>query len=73
MLNIKLKLNFILIIVFIIIFVIMSFVVSYIIGSVDPKYSITCYFIAISFVVIFATFSGAYLDTKISGDKDRKS
>ncbi len=50
----------------------MSFVVSYIISSVDPKYSITCYFIAISFVVIFATFSGAYLDTKISGDNDRK-
>ncbi|MCG3214923.1 MULTISPECIES: hypothetical protein [Staphylococcus] len=39
----------------------------------SKKYSITCYFIAISFVVIFATFSSAYLDTKISGDNDRKS
>lgn len=72
MLNTKLELKFILIIVFIIIFVIMSFVVGYIISSVDPKYSITCYSIAISFVVIFATFSGAYLGIKISGGNDSK-
>lgn len=44
------------------------FAVGYIISSVDPKHSITGYSIAISFIGIFATFGGAYLGAKISGD-----
>ncbi|PIH33266.1 hypothetical protein [Staphylococcus epidermidis] len=48
------------------------FVVGYIISYFDPKHSITGYSIAISFVGIFATFGGAYLGAKISGENTRK-
>ena len=62
------------IIIFIIILAIISFVfvVGYIISYVDPKHSITGYSIAISFVGVFATFGGAYLGAKVSGDNSRK-
>ncbi|WP_458543658.1 hypothetical protein, partial [Staphylococcus epidermidis] len=58
------------IIIFIIILAIISFVfvVGYIISYVDPKHSITGYSLAISFVGVFATFGGAYLGAKISGE-----
>ncbi|PCR87963.1 hypothetical protein [Staphylococcus epidermidis] len=58
----------------IIIFVIILFVfvVGYIISCVDPKHSITGYSIAISFVGVFATFGGAYLGAKISGENTQK-
>ncbi|AGZ24765.1 hypothetical protein STP1_0454 [Staphylococcus pasteuri SP1] len=72
--NTKLELKHILIIIFIIILAIISFVfvVGYIISYVDPKHSITGYSIAISFVGVFATFGGAYLGAKVSGDNSRK-
>ncbi|MCH4404052.1 hypothetical protein MKR36_08170 [Staphylococcus haemolyticus] len=72
--NTKLEFKHIFIIVFIIILAIISFVfvVGYIISSIDPKHSITGYSIAISFVGVFATFGGAYLGAKISGDNARK-
>lgn len=67
--NPKLDLKSILTIVLIILLAIISFVlvIGYIISSVDPNHSITGYSIAISFVGIFATFGGAYLGAKISG------
>lgn len=70
----KLDAKTILNIVLIIILAIISFVlvVGYIISSVDPNHSITGYSIAISFVGVFATFGGAYLGAKISGDNARK-
>lgn len=66
----KLDLKTILTIVLVIILAIISFVlvVGYIISSVDPKHSITGYSLAISFVGVFATFGGAYLGAKISGE-----
>ncbi|PTG22460.1 hypothetical protein, partial [Staphylococcus chromogenes] len=70
----KLDVKTILNIVLIIILAIISFVlvvVGYIISSVDPNHSITGYSIAISFVGVFATFGGAYLGAKISGDNAR--
>lgn len=70
----KLDAKTILNIVLIIILAIISFVlvVGYIISSVDPNHSITGYSIAISFVGVFATFGGAYLGAKISGDNALK-
>ncbi|HDE4337210.1 TPA: hypothetical protein PDW96_000779 [Staphylococcus aureus] len=47
-------------------------VVGYIISSIDPNHSITGYSIAISFVGVFATFGGAYLGAKISGENALK-
>ncbi|HDH4287645.1 TPA: hypothetical protein PI096_002623 [Staphylococcus aureus] len=72
--NPKLDLKSILTIVLIILLAIISFVlvVGYIISSVDPNHSITGYSIAISFVGVFATFGGAYLGAKISGDNARE-
>ncbi|CDR66705.1 TPA: hypothetical protein OZE57_001713 [Staphylococcus aureus] len=72
--NPKLDLKSILSIVLIILLVIISFVlvVGYIISSVDPNHSITGYSIAISFVGVFATFGGAYLGAKISGNNALK-
>ncbi|HDH4815966.1 TPA: hypothetical protein PI314_002744, partial [Staphylococcus aureus] len=71
--NPKLDLKSILTIVLIILLAIISFVlvVGYIISSVEPNHSITGYSIAISFVSVFATFGGAYLGAKISGDNAR--
>lgn len=70
----KLDVKTILNIVLIIILAIISFVlvVGYIISSVDPNHSITGYSIAISFVGVFATFGGAYLGAKISGENALK-
>ncbi|MBF2227378.1 hypothetical protein K4O92_07515 [Staphylococcus epidermidis] len=66
------KVKGILILVSIIIAIILFvFVVGYIISYLDPKHSITGYSIAISFIGIFATFGGAYLGAKISGDNTR--
>ncbi|WP_210135438.1 hypothetical protein [Staphylococcus sp. GDX8P80P] len=72
--NKKIELKNILFIAFIFILAIMIFVfvVGYIISSVDPNHSIVGYSIAISFVGIFATFGGAFLGAKISGDNARK-
>lgn len=66
----KLDLKDILTIVLVITLAIISFVlvVGYIISYVDPKHSITGYSIAISFVGVFATFGGAFLGAKISGE-----
>ncbi|KAB2300953.1 hypothetical protein K4U66_07135 [Staphylococcus epidermidis] len=70
----KLDLKTILTIVLVIILAIISFVlvVGYIISCIDPKHSITGYSIAISFVGVFATFGGAYLGAKISGNNARE-
>ncbi|KAB2285225.1 MULTISPECIES: hypothetical protein [Staphylococcus] len=63
------KVKEILILVSIIIAIILFvFVVGYIISYFDPKHSITGYSIAISFIGVFATFGGAYLGAKISGE-----
>lgn len=72
--NNKFELKNILFIIFIVVLAIMVFVlaIGYIISSVDPKHSITGYSIAISFVGIFATFGGAFLGAKISGDNALK-
>ncbi|MDK4265632.1 hypothetical protein [Staphylococcus warneri] len=72
--NDKIELKNILFIAFIFIFAIIVFVFSigYIIRSVDPEHSVEGYTIAISFVGIFATFGGAFLGAKISGDNALK-
>lgn len=44
------------------------FTVGYILSNIDPKNKLQGYAIAISFISIFATFVGAYLGAKISGD-----
>ncbi|MCE5090995.1 hypothetical protein [Staphylococcus devriesei] len=72
--NNKFELKDILFIIFIVVLAILAFVftVGYIISYIDPNHSITGYSIAISFVGIFATFGGAFLGAKISGDNARK-
>lgn len=42
--------------------------VGYVLSNIDPKNKLQGYTIAISFIGIFATFGGAYLGAKISGE-----
>lgn len=44
------------------------FLVGYILSNIDPDNKLEGYVIAISFIGIFATFGGAYLGAKISGE-----
>ncbi|MDW8799351.1 hypothetical protein [Staphylococcus pseudoxylosus] len=48
------------------------FTVGYILSNVDPENKLEGYTIAISFIGIFATFGGAYLGAKISGENASK-
>ncbi|MES3642360.1 hypothetical protein ABFV69_11485 [Staphylococcus saprophyticus] len=61
-------------ILFIFILFIFAFILSvgYVLSNIDPKNKLQGYTIAISFVGIFATFGGAYLGAKISGENASK-
>lgn len=61
-------------ILFIFILFIFAFILSvgYVLSNIDPKNKLQGYTIAISFVGIFATFGGAYLGAKISGENATK-
>lgn len=61
-------------ILFIFILFIFAFILSvgYVLSNIDPKNKLQGYAIAISFIGIFATFSGAYLGAKISGENASK-
>lgn len=48
------------------------FSVGYVLSNIDPKNKLQGYTIAISFIGIFATFGGAYLGAKISGENASK-
>lgn len=48
------------------------FLVGYILSNIDPDNKLEGYIIAISFIGIFATFGGAYLGAKISGENASK-
>ncbi|MFT0636480.1 hypothetical protein ACMVJ6_12185 [Staphylococcus ureilyticus] len=48
------------------------FTIGYILSNIDPENKLEGYTIAISFIGIFATFGGAYLGAKISGEKASK-
>lgn len=45
---------------------------GFVLSNIDPDNKLEAYTIAISFIGIFATFGGAYLGAKISGDKTRE-
>lgn len=49
------------------------FTVGYILSNIDPKNKLEGYAIAISFIGIFATFSGAYLGALIAGKYSLKT
>lgn len=61
-------------ILFIFILFIFAFILSvgYVLSNIDPKNKLQGCTIAISFVGIFATFGGAYLGAKISGENASK-
>ncbi|MGY3481468.1 YrzE family protein [Staphylococcus cohnii] len=48
------------------------FTIGYILSNIDPENKLEGYTIAISFIGIFATFGGAYLGAKISGENASK-
>lgn len=48
------------------------FTIGYILSNVDPENKLEGYTIAISFIGIFATFGGAYLGAKISGENSKE-
>lgn len=61
-------------IVFIGLLFIFAFILSvgYVLSNIDPKNKLQGYTIAISFIGVFATFGGAYLGAKISGENASK-
>lgn len=62
---------FIVIVAFMFIFAFI-FTVGYVLSNIDPKNKLQGYTIAISYIGIFATFGGAYLGARISGENASK-